>query len=646
MIKDNQFFNGNKDNNKKDSENNVIKEEEKKVENVVEEDKKDFNENLDEDLSDIDEEEDVVKKNVLKEKLIEFIGFCNKNRKKTIIALIIAVVICIGVATVVVLGRNGKTSNTGTELGTTQNEHVDVIPAEVGDIDDPNDPQLQNSNNSGGTGAQMSATDMKKTSSMSNGIDVSKFQGKIDWDAVAATKKIDFVMIRVGYRTDNNGVIVEDPYAKYNMQEAADAGIKVGVYFFSTATTKEEALEEAAWTTNIIAKYKITYPVVYNCEGFTDTQSRMHGISNADRTDYAIAFLNYVKNEGYEPMLYASKTDLDNSTYWDTNKISASYKVWVAQYPDQLTEKSSYTGKNAMWQYTCNGSVSGVNGLVDMNIAYFYYENASEPKDTSGAANADNPELGVVFTEASGQVTAKDETNLRSLPNTSGDIIVLIKNGTFVTLLANGDNGWSRLQYNGTTVYALTKYLTDKANAVVAPVTPVATKAAPSGMTFTDVNDQVTAKEEANLREEPSATSLKISTIYSDGTFYARTGRSTITGSDEWSRIIYNGKTVYVKSDLVTTEVKVTQAPTTAAEGEKYKAQTMVFTAINDKVTITSNVTTVNLRDLPSTTYGKEMAKLKTGEYVDRIGKNDSTGWSKLIYNGTTLYATSQYLKN
>ena len=645
MIKDNQFFNGNKDNNKKDSENNVIKEEEKKVENVVEVDKKDFNENLDEDLSDIDEEEDVVKKNVLKEKLIEFIGFCNKNRKKTIIALIIAVVICIGVATVVVLGRNGKTSNTGTELGTTQNEHVDVIPAEVGDIDDPNDPQLQNSNNSGGTGAQMSATDMKKTSSMSNGIDVSKFQGKIDWDAVAATKKIDFVMIRVGYRTDNNGVIVEDPYAKYNMQEAADAGIKVGVYFFSTATTKEEALEEAAWTTNIIAKYKITYPVVYNCEGFTDTQSRMHGIINADRTDYAIAFLNYVKNEGYEPMLYASKTDLDNSTYWDTNKISASYKVWVAQYPDQLTEKSSYTGKNAMWQYTCNGSVSGVNGLVDMNIAYFYYENASEPKDTSGAANADNPELGVVFTEASGQVTAKDETNLRSLPNTSGDIIVLIKNGTFVTLLANGDNGWSRLQYNGTTVYALTKYLTDKANAVVVtPVTPV-TPATPAETVspYTSVNDQVTAKDETNLRSEANTSSTVVATI-KNGTFYTRTGIGT--GSNDWSRLEYNGQIVYAKTILLTNEVKATQAPTTAAEGEKYRAQTMIFTDISDKVTITANVTTVNLRDLPSTTVGEVKAMLKTGEYTDRIGKNDSTGWSKLIYNGTTLYATSQYLKN
>ena len=651
MIKDNQFFNNvnnnDKKNIKKDEKKDIIKDQKNDLQNdtdgVIEEDEKDIEE--DEELVDIEDEEvdEVGKQSIFKEKLYSLVEFLKNNKKGTIIALIIMIVICIGVATVVVLGKNGKASNTGTEIATTKNEQVDVIPAEVGDIDDPNDPQLQD-NNTEGTGVQMSASDMKKTSSMSNGIDVSKFQGKVDWDAVAATKKIDFAMIRVGYRTDNNGVIVEDPYARYNMQKAAEAGIKVGVYFFSTATTKDEALEEAAWTTDLIAKYKITYPVVYNCEGFTDSQSRMIGVSNADRTDYAMAFLNYVKNEGYEPMLYAGKTELDNSTYWDTNKISASYKIWVAQYPDQLTEKSSYTGANAMWQYTCNGKLSGVNGFIDMDIAYFYYENAAEPKDTSGAANADNPELGVTFTAASGQLTAKEETNLRSLPNTSGDILVSIKNGEFATLISNGDNGWSKLQFNGTTGYALTKLLTDKVNAVaVVPVTPVATKAADAGVTFTDVNDQVTAKDETNLREQPNTSSTLVATI-KNGTFYTRTGIAT--GGIDWSRIVYNGQIVYAKTSYLTNEVTVTTAPTTAAEGAIKEAQNMTFTPISDKVTITSNVTSVNLRALPHTTYGDLKGVLKTGEYLDRIGINESTGWSKLTYNGTTVYAVTLYLKN
>ena len=661
MIKDNQFFNNGKDSDKKEIKNNENKNEKNSLQDITGENDKYFKEEKDlendedskgiedseddedlEDDFDEDDEDENSKKNIFKEKLIGLIEICKNNKKRVIIVSIIIAVICIGVTTVVLLGKNGKTSGAGAQLPTTKNEYVDVIPAEVGDIDDPNDPQLQNGNDSEGTGAQMSATDMKKTSSMSNGIDLSKFQGKVDWDAVAATKKIDFAMIRVGYRTDNNGTIVEDPYARYNMQMADEAGIKVGVYFFSTATTKEEALEEAAWTTNTIAKYKITYPVVYNCEGFTKSDSRMYGISNANRTDYAIAFLNYVKNEGYEPMLYANKTDLDNSTYWDTKKISASYKIWVAQYPDQLTEKSSYTGTNAMWQYTCNGKVTGINGFVDMNIAYFYYENAVEPKDTSGAANADNPELGVTFTAASGQRTAKENTNLRSLPNTMGDILANIKNGEFATLISNGDNGWSKLEFNGITGYSLTRLLTDKANAVAVPVTPAETKAAEVSA-YTDVSDQVTAKEETNLRKEANTTSALVATI-TNGTFYTRTGIGK--GNNEWSRLVYNGETVYAKTDLLTTEVKVTQAPTTSAEGEKYKVQNMVFTAISDKVTITSNVQSVNLRDLPSTTVGETKATLKTGEFIERTGLNEGTGWSKLIYNGTTVYAVTQYLKN
>jgi len=202
MIKDNQFFTGVKDNDKKDVKNDPNKNEKKAGVGVVEDvkdldekglDKKGLDEKSDEDLEDIDDEDEVENKSVFKDKLKHLILFCKNNKKGTIIAFIIIVVICVGVTAVVALGKNGKVSNAdvNTELATTTTkiEHVDVIPAEVGDIDDPNDPQLEDGNNSEGTGVQMSASDMKKTNSMSNGIDLSKFQGKVDWDAVAATKR-------------------------------------------------------------------------------------------------------------------------------------------------------------------------------------------------------------------------------------------------------------------------------------------------------------------------------------------------------------------------------------------------------------------------------------------------------------------------
>ena len=644
MIKDNQFFNNVKDNNKNDTKN----EEDKVTKDNVKGDTKETEKNYEKDLEEDEELEDDVeddndengKNSVLKEKSYSLMRICKNNKKGMIIALILIAVISIGVVTVVTLGRNGKFSNTGTEIATTTNEHIDVIPAEVGDIDDPNDPQLQNANNSEGTGAQMSASDMKKTSNMSNGIDISKFQGKVDWDAVAATKKIDFAMIRVGYRTDNNGTIVEDLYAKYNMQKAAEAGIKIGVYFFSTATTKEEALEEAAWTTDIISKYKITYPVVYNCEGYTDSTSRMYGVSNADRTDYAIAFLNYVKNEGYEAMLYAGKTELDNSTYWDTNRVSANYKIWVAQYPDQLTEKSSYTGTNAMWQYTCNGKLAGVNGLVDMDIAYFYYENAVEPKDTSGAANADNPELGVTFTAASGEWTAKDETNLRSLPNTSGDIIANIKNGEFATLIANGDNGWSKLLFNGTNCYALTRLLTDKLNEVaVVPVTP-ATPTGPKpdivdGVTFTTASGQLTAKDETNIRSGPSTSGSVVATI-KNGQF----ATLLADGNNGWSRLEYDGKIGYAKKILLTTDETQAATAKDVSVQPTTSGVTMAFATVNEQVTPKNST---NLRSLPDQVTGAIVIELKNGVYVTRTGTSDA-GWSRLVYNGQTVYALTSYL--
>ena len=207
------------------------------------------------------------------------------------------------------------------------------------------------------------------------GIDVSKWQGKIDWKKVKESG-VEFAMIRVGYRSLSGGTLYEDPYAKRNLQEAQANGIKVGVYFFSTAINKKEVLEEARWVTHFIAPYSITYPVAYDCEEYNNKNYRHYSLSKNERTDLAIVFLDYVKSKGYSPMFYNSSSHLRNNSQWNTSKLNGKCKVWVAQWVDNFTpsSRSAYNGPHDMWQYTARGKVSGIKGHVDLNVAYFGYE--------------------------------------------------------------------------------------------------------------------------------------------------------------------------------------------------------------------------------------------------------------------------------
>lgn len=644
MIKDDQFFN--KDNKKaevfkKASESN--KSEYAKLEE----------EQFDETLQD-DEFEDLEENS--NDKLKEIKTFLSNNKKPVIIAIsVIALIIIIFVATIL-LGKNGNsdgsdnsvnaantngtnTTSTNTQISSEnttvgENPSVEVVAAEVAEIDDAQDPQSLSESGSGGA-INASALKNTSTSSISNGIDVSKFQGKIDWTAVAATG-IDFAMVRVGYRTTVSGVIYEDPYAQYNLQKAAEAGIKVGAYFFSSAVSNEEALEEAAWTTNFISKYSITYPVVFDCEGFSTSDSRMSGLSNSVRTGLAVTFLNYVKNAGYEPMFYSSKSAMTDSNSWDMSKINGSFKVWAAQYPSvayPATASSTYSGTHAMWQYTENGTVAGISGKVDMNVAYFNYNTVTEAKDTSGVANADNPELGMVFTATNDQVTAKIETNLRSLPSTSGNVVATILNGQFVTRIATGDKGWSKISYNGQTVYAVTSLLTTQ-------VTAATSTDVEAGITFAAANDQVTAKDDVNLRKTPNSSGSIVVNI-KNGTFVSRTG----IGDNGWSRLTYNGQTVYAFTQYLTTQANVatTAAPaaTVAPVAATLSAAEMTFTAANDQVTAYDET---NLRTLPSKELGTIVYLLKSGVVLKRTGINNDTKWSRLEYNGQVVYAMTNYL--
>ena len=199
------------------------------------------------------------------------------------------------------------------------------------------------------------------------GVDVSKYQQEIDWKKVAADG-VEFAIIRLGFRgMGTNGTCELDPYFKQNVAGAKAAGIDVGVYFFTQATTVEEAKEEARFVIDNLKGYDITWPVVFDTEDIPSYKAaRANVLSREVRTACAKAFLEEIKAAGYTPMLYAN-------TRWSIMKLDlaelADYDFWYAYYGDDLY----YPYKFSMWQYTDSGKVDGIKENADLNISFVDY---------------------------------------------------------------------------------------------------------------------------------------------------------------------------------------------------------------------------------------------------------------------------------
>ncbi|MDO4333519.1 MAG: GH25 family lysozyme [Eubacteriales bacterium] len=531
------------------------------------------------------------------------------------------------------------------------------VAAEVGSMDDSEDPQASTkTTQEGGSGAAVDVSAVQvpegETTRATIGIDVSKYQGTIDWAAVK-NAGVEFAIIRVGYRAKTTGVLYEDPAARYNLQEATKNGIKVGAYFFSSAITQEEAKEEAAWVASFIAKYKITYPVAYNCEDFLSSDSRQYQLTKQERTNLACAFLDSIAAYGYNPMFYASRNEMEGSAQWDMATLTGKYKIWVSQYPDKPypeTPASSYSGTHSMWQYTSQGQVSGIKGKVDVNVAYFGYDQEAEAKDSTPAQVVEaNPEIGINFTEVDEQVTAKDETNLRNIPTTEGSTVVyLLKNGETLQRTGIGSNGWDRLIYNGQKVYAvhslLTTDLTAKPaesaggqDAGAAQTDSSVTKV--GNLTFQTVSEAVTARDKVNLRDFPSTETGNIVGTLSYGEAVVRTGISG-SGDTGWSRLEINGQVVYASSRLLATSMDYKEQEKITNENPEAG---MHFVAVTGTVMAKDGQT--NLRTLPTTNEPSQVVVTLTGDMTaQRIGIDKDKGWTKLSYNGQTVYAVTNYL--
>lgn len=195
------------------------------------------------------------------------------------------------------------------------------------------------------------------------GIDVSYYQKDIDWEAVA-DDGIDFAIIRVGYRGCSEGTLNEDVRFREYIEGAINAGLDVGVYFFSQAINEEEAIEEAEFLLSLVEDYDINYPVAYDWEPLNYSYSRTLNFDYSVLTDCAIAFCDTVAQAGYMPMVYYNPSFA--YLRYDLTRLE-NYIGWMANY----TEKTDYYYDFHMWQYGSSGDVDGIEGRVDMNISFY-----------------------------------------------------------------------------------------------------------------------------------------------------------------------------------------------------------------------------------------------------------------------------------
>ncbi|MBQ3322922.1 MAG: hypothetical protein IJH05_08785 [Firmicutes bacterium] len=278
-------------------------------------------------------------------------------------------------------------------------------------------------------------------------IDISWWQGKVsdaNWQKIRAAG-VTHAIIRCGYSTLKGGAHNTDSTFANNINGAYKAGIKVGVYYYSTAVTAAEAKSEAQYTASILASYKskISLPVAFDYEtGGRLTSSVMKKVGTAS----CIAFCDTIKASGYTPMVYANYNTLSN--FIDYRTLQGKYKIWLANYTTNGVA-TSYAGDFYMWQYSSSGKVNGLSGNIDINYV-FEPKTGSVPAVSTPASNAPKTATSASSFKA---YTAKttDAINYRTGPGTNYKSKGVYKKGTSIKVVGLSGQ-WAKLS-NGYYVY-------------------------------------------------------------------------------------------------------------------------------------------------------------------------------------------------
>ncbi|WP_300763952.1 glycoside hydrolase family 25 protein [uncultured Oscillibacter sp.] len=194
------------------------------------------------------------------------------------------------------------------------------------------------------------------------GIDVSTHQKDVDWRAVAADG-VDFAMLRLGHRGYTEGGLFLDQTFEKNLRGALDAGLEVGVYFFSQAITPEEAEEEADYVLEVLNGQELTFPVAFDWEAITGDEARTDGLDGETLTRCAAAFCKRIEDAGYRPAVYFNQTQ--GYLRYDLRDLT-DYELWLAEYGGSPDFYYHFD----LWQYSHTGRVDGIQGDVDMDLAF------------------------------------------------------------------------------------------------------------------------------------------------------------------------------------------------------------------------------------------------------------------------------------
>lgn len=205
------------------------------------------------------------------------------------------------------------------------------------------------------------------------GVDVSTHQGDVDWAQVKQAG-VEFAMIRAGFRGYTGGGIYQDDRFEANIEGALDAGLKVGVYFFSQAVNTQEAREEARAVLDWLEPYEVDYPVVFDWENIPNAEARTDDVQPETVTECAKAFCDTAADAGYIPMVYFNR----NQGYdvMDLEQL-AEYDFWLAGY----TQTPDFVYSFDMWQYSCTGTVPGIDTVVDLDICFVDYPRPAESEE-------------------------------------------------------------------------------------------------------------------------------------------------------------------------------------------------------------------------------------------------------------------------
>lgn len=516
------------------------------------------------------------------------------KKRNILVAMMTALALCVTAVPASVYAQDATAETTVTQ------ETENTEASNVNGADDPGAgrlaghiaPEFFGEQSMARTTANYEHADKFKSGyTIQTGVDVSKWNGKIDWGK-AKKAGVQFALVRMAYRGYGSaGSMGIDETGVTNLKNALAAGIPVGAYIFSQATTKAEAKAEADLLISQVKGYKITLPLVMDFEYFSDSgknEGRLYDakLSKSKATAICNTFCARVASKGYTPMVYANADMLKNKL--NASDISKNYMIWLANY----TSKTTYTGDYNFWQYSAAGAVDGIGGRVDMNFRYI----KKDTSDTTASGTLKTPDF-----KASGM--------------------------NFYTVKLS----WSKV--NGASGYKIQKYNSSKkAYETIKTINNGSTVS----YNHTGLNAATTYKYRVRAYKKANGT-----TVYSSYTSAVKaTTKKAVSGKIKGSNVNFRKGASISKAKIAQLK-KGKNVTLTGKSGSWYKVKASINRKsktgyiLDDYVKITSrqakvNATNVNVRKGPGTSY-KKVTTLTKGTKISVTGTKGS--WYKISFS-------------